>query len=80
MVIVSEVENHPNHKVPYNNIVPPPQNPDTDNHHDPTQQHILEETGGLDIRYQERQQKQFDILKRSVRSKIFVVVVVYGIL
>jgi hypothetical protein len=69
MVIVSEVENHPNHKVPYNNIVPPPQNPDTDNHHDPTQQHILE-----------RQQKQFDILKRSVRSKIFVVVVVYGIL
>ena len=75
MIVIDEIEDNSNgnkDNLSYNNVVPPNNNNrnsdpaataamDAINQH---QQAIVDR--GLDIRYQERQQKRYDILKRSV--------------
>ena len=81
MIVIDEIQtedgdnnNINKENLSYNNIIPPEHR--NNNENDPAtaaamnainehQQDIIDR--GLDIRYQERQQKRYDILKRSVR-------------
>ena len=70
MIVVDEIEDSTNankDNLSYNNVVPPVKRNKSDVARDPINEHqqaIIDR--GLDIRYQERQQKRYDILKRSV--------------